>query len=352
MEKVNKIQESIPEVAESPYSRPFSGDERLCFFRPTTDDEVKEVIKLSGIKTSVEDPVPAKLLQSSLDIVIPIYTTLINKSLKEGSMEGVKSSVIDPLIKKANLDPESKKNFRPVNNLVFFSKLIERIVLIRLEEHMTKNNLHENTQFAYKTHHNTEMMMLGLFDEALRGFDNGMATIVIFLDLSAAFDTIDVDKLLDILYNEMGIDGVALKWFRSFLTGRTQRVKIGNEYSEKCEVPCGAPQGSVLGPRIFNINVRSQPEVFKCCLFTTSSFADDSNGRRTPVWKGWQVHPEVFSASPQWHPRISVVHPNFKTQRKYQKNAPKFANCIIFSTEEFFFSDKSSPTQYPSLLIV
>ena len=282
VEKVNKIRESIPKVdAESYYSRPFSGTERLCHFRPTTDAEVKKVIKESGIKTSVEDPIPAKLLQSSLDIVTPTFTALINKSLAEGSMEGVKSSVVDPLIKKAGLDADNKKNFRPVNNLVFFSKLIERIVLIRLEEHMSKNKLHENSQFAYKTHHNTEMMMLGLFEEALKGFDDNMATIVIFLDLSAAFDTIDIDKLLDILYSEIGIDGVALKWIRSFLSGRTQRVKIDNEYSESCEVPCGAPQGSVLGPRIFNINVRSQPQVFKYCMFNTSSFADDSNGRRT-----------------------------------------------------------------------
>ena len=88
-------------------------------------------------------------------------------------------------------------------------------------------------------------------------------------------------KLIDILHDEIGLDDVALEWFRSFLTGRTQRVKIGNEYSESCDVPCGAPQGSVLGPRIFNINVRSQPEVFKYCMFLTSSFADDSNGRRT-----------------------------------------------------------------------
>ena len=282
VDKVNKIRESIPEVAEDStyYSRPFNG-ERLYTLRPTTDEEVMEVIKESGIKTSVEDPIPAKLLQSSLDIVVPTFTKLINKSLQEGNMDGVKSSVIDPLIKKAGLDFDSKKNYRPVNNLVFFSKLIERIVKRRLDEHMSKNGLHEITQFGYKTHHSTETMMLGLTDEALRGFDNNMATIIIFLDLSAAFDTIDIEKLIDILNTELGIDGVALEWFRSFLTGRTQRVKIENEYSESCEVPCGAPQGSVLGPKLFNINVRSQPQVFKHCLFSTSSFADDSNGRRT-----------------------------------------------------------------------
>ena len=146
---------------------------------------------------------------------------------------------------------------------------------------MDKHSLHENSQFGYKRHHNTETMILSLTDEALRGFDNDMATIVIFLDLSAAFDTIDIDKLLQIMDKEIGIGGTALQWFRSFLTGRTQRVKISGTYSESLEVPCGAPQGSVLGPKLFNINVRSQPLAFKHCKFNSSSFADDSNGRRS-----------------------------------------------------------------------
>ena len=123
-------------------------------------------------------------------------------------------------------------------------------------------------------------MMLGLTDEVLRGFDENQATVIVFLDLSAAFDTIDIEKLLAIMDGEIGVGGTVLKWFRSFLEDRTQKVKIDNEYSESLSVPCGAPQGSVLGPKIFNINVRSQPMVFKKCMFTTSSFADDSNGRR------------------------------------------------------------------------
>ena len=121
------------------------------------------------------------------------------------------------------------KNYRPVNNLLYFSKLTERVVAIRMDSQMDVNGLHEPSQFAYKTEHNTETMMLNLTDEALRGFDNNMATVVIFLDLSAAFDTIDINKLLEILENEIGICGTALQWFRSFLTGRTQRVKISGE---------------------------------------------------------------------------------------------------------------------------
>ena len=146
---------------------------------------------------------------------------------------------------------------------------------------MSTNGLNNDNAFAYKKFHNTETMMLGVANEVLHGFDENKCTIVLFLDLSAAFDTIDIDKLLGILDNELGIKGTALQWVRSFLTGRTQKVRIEGEYSDSLEVLFGAPQGSVLGPKFFSIYVRGQPEVFKKCKFVSSSFADDSNGRKT-----------------------------------------------------------------------
>ena len=281
VEKIKLIRESIPEVKDIPsyYSRPFKG-EKMREFLPTTEEEVKKLIEEHGIKTCAEDPIPSKLFKSALDVILPVLVQLINISLSEGSIDGVNWSVLDPLLKKVGLDCDVWKNYRPVNNLLYFSKITERIVSNRTDEHMNINNLHEASQFAYKKHHNTEIMLLGLTDEVLRGFDSNMATIVIFLDLSAAFDTIDIGKMLQILEQELGISETALKWFESFLTGRTQRVKIKGEYSESLDVPFGAPQGSVLGPKLFNGNVRSQPLVFNECKFNSSSFADDSNGRK------------------------------------------------------------------------
>jgi hypothetical protein len=105
---------------------------------------------------------------------------MVNQSLSEGSIEGVNWSVLNPLLKKQGLDFEMF-NFRPVNKLFFFSKLTERVVSNRMDVHMDLNCLHESSQYAYKAGHNTETMILGLTDEALRGFVNIMATVVIFL---------------------------------------------------------------------------------------------------------------------------------------------------------------------------
>ena len=119
---------------------------------------------------------------------------------------------------------------------------------------MTRNALHENSQFGYKQYNSTETMLLGLTDEILHGFDSNKCTVIIFLDLSAAFDTIDIDKLFEILHFEIGVKGTALKWFHSFLSGRTQKVIIDNSFSDSIDIQYGVQQGSSLGPFLFSIH--------------------------------------------------------------------------------------------------
>ena len=111
----------------------------------------------------------------------------------------------------------------------------------------------------------------------LIGFDSNSGTILLLIDLSAAFDTVDIDKLLDILEKDIGIKGFALMWFKSFLTGRTQCVKIENSLSDVLPVLFGVPQGSVLGPILFNIYTSSLSHVISNLGFTTSGYADDNN---------------------------------------------------------------------------
>ena len=279
VDKIVKLRDGISNDGQYVSDSIFSGT-TLDFFTPATETEVANILKEHGIKTSAKDPIPSSVFKQIVDEAVPLLTHLINLSLSTGSMDGIKSAIINPLLKKALLDIDEKKNYRPVSNLLFMSKLIERVVLNRLDHHMLVNNLFCKSQFGYKKYHSTETMMLGLVDDVLSGFDENLCTIIILLDLSAAFDTIDFYIMIQILHDEIGVRGVALDWFRSFLQGRTQQVKIDNAYSEVLDILFGTPQGSVLGPKLFSIYVRGQPKVFQRCQFNPAAFADDSNGTK------------------------------------------------------------------------
>ena len=126
--------------------------EKLLRFEPTDAEEVREIIKSHGLKCSPEDPVPAELLLPNLDIFIPFWVEMVNLSLESGSMDGLKTGILNPLIKELSslTDTENFKNYRPVTNLVLISKLVERIVQVRLEDHMIKNNLLTTKNYAYR----------------------------------------------------------------------------------------------------------------------------------------------------------------------------------------------------------
>ena len=279
VDKIVKLRNTIPCSDQYVSDVQFSGT-TLDIFEPATEEEIRKLLKANDIKTAVHDPIPASLLKLIVEEAVPVLTQLVNLSLSTGSIEGVKTSIINPLLKKCGLDVDDKKSYRPVSNLLFISKLTERVVLERLEGHMVANSLHCKSQFGYKKFHSTETMMLGLVDDVLTGFDIGLCTIIILLDLSAAFDTIDFEIMLRILHDELGVRGIALKWFASFLRGRKQQVKIDNSFSDILNVMFGAPQDSVLGPKLFSIYVRGQPKVFETCSFKPASFADDSNGTK------------------------------------------------------------------------
>ena len=192
-------------------------------------------------------------------------------------MDCLKSAIIIPLIKELDglVDSDVYTNYRPVSNLMFLEKLIERIVSIRLNKHMSDNNLHSEYQYGYKKGHSTETLLVKVIDGLLIACDEKKPTILMLLDLSAAFDTVDQKKLLKIIENEIKIKGTALKWFKSFLTGRTQRVKINGSYSYITQLLYGVAQGSVLGPDLFNIYVRSLYKYISPACFSIFGFADD-----------------------------------------------------------------------------
>ena len=151
-----------------------------------------------------------------------------------------------PLIKKPDGGCELK-NYRPVSNLPFISKIIEKVIVEQLTNYKSDNNLGEELQSAYKKGHSTETALLKVYDNILQQMDNQQVVLLMLLDLSAAFDTVDHTILLNRLEKSFGITGKALAWIRSYLTNRSQYVSINGSKSHSVKLDCCVPQGSLLG---------------------------------------------------------------------------------------------------------
>ena len=190
----------------------------LQTFDPVTDDFVLKIIKSTPAKSCELDPIPTTLLYDNLDILLPTITN-INTSLTTGIVpRGLKTAIVKPLMKKPSLDKNLLKNYHPISNLPFLSKILEKVVLHKLPSHLQANNLCNPFQSAYRAGHGTETVLLRVVNDILSALDNDNISVLLLLDLSAAFDTIDHQILLSRLYSLFGIQSTALKWFKSYLS--------------------------------------------------------------------------------------------------------------------------------------
>ena len=164
----------------------------------------------------------------------------------------LKLALITPLLKKILLDPEVLKSFHPVSNLTYLSKIIERVVVMRLNQHLIQNGIHEVLQSVDKLNHCNQTALLKVQNDLLMAIDTYGEAILILLDLSAAFATIGHTTLLHRLH-ELGIRDAALDWFRSYVSQRRQSVIINGTWSSYRNLSLGVPQGSVLGPILFTL---------------------------------------------------------------------------------------------------
>ena len=170
----------------------------LSNFEPAFIEEISKLIRDSPNKSCSLDPIPTWLTKKCIDVLAPLIMEIVNLSLSTGKMpDDYKNAVLIPLLKKISLDQEIFNNFRPISNLVYISKLIEKVIASRLHSHMTNNNLYEELQSSYRKFHSTETALTCVHDDILRAIDDNKSVLLITLDLSAAFDTVDHDVLLD-----------------------------------------------------------------------------------------------------------------------------------------------------------
>ena len=179
-------------------------------------------------------------------------------------------------MKKPSLDPEDLKNFRPVSNLPYISKIIEHVVAAQLNKHMSENNLYEVFQSAYKKSHSNETALTRVQNDILRSLDEKKCVLLVLLDLSSAFDTVDHTLLLSRLSSCIGVSDMALAWFKSYLSGRYQAVQVNQSTSRKQHLRFGVPQGSVLGPLLFSIYTLPLGQLMRHHSVDFHLFADDT----------------------------------------------------------------------------
>ena len=189
-------------------------------FSPVNEEEVKKIISKLPNKTSPLDPIPTWLLKKFINTLLPVIMS-INNSLRIGSFPSVlRETVITPLIKKPTLNPDLLKNYRPVSNLPTFGKILEYPAVSRFKQHFQINGLGETFQSAYKSRHSTETTLLKVKNDMSSELDKGKVIMLVLLDLSSAFDSIDHEILVERMQKDFGITSCAKNWLESYLNPR------------------------------------------------------------------------------------------------------------------------------------
>ena len=248
-------------------------NKRSLFLFPTDPDEINKLLSsLKPKKSSGHDNISTLFLKGIKNQISDPLSALINKSLEAGYVPNIfKLAKVTPIYKAKNV--QELTNYRPISLLPSMSKILEKIIHKRLYNFLNSQNLFYPSQYGFRPKHSTINAITEFTSHVLTSFENQEHSLSVFLDLSKAFDTIDHSILLRKL-SHYGIRGVALDWFRSYLSGRKQFVNFKGINSNILEVNCGVPQGSVLGPLLFIIYTNDLPNTIKyskCILF-----ADDT----------------------------------------------------------------------------
>ncbi|CAB3994943.1 Hypothetical predicted protein [Paramuricea clavata] len=227
-------------------------------FTPVSCSEIRNIIlAMPSNKSPGKDKVSMRVIKHSLPVILGPLTDIINCSLSSSSFPiAWKEAEVIPLLKDGN--HEEASNNRPLSLLTFLSKICEKVALNQFGSYLMKNKKLSTHQSGNKKHHSCETLNLLTGDTILKAMDGKLVTALILIDLSKAFDSVNHTSLLTKLSN-VGASPSVVKWFESYLTGRTQSVRIGSTVSTPLPVSYGVPQGAILSPLLFSIYTNDLP---------------------------------------------------------------------------------------------
>ena len=252
-------------------------NKKLDRFKKLNLTDLKKVIDKVKCTYCENDPFPISDIKDAenMHLIDSVFLTIINMSIAQTVFpQSEKLASIKPTYKGKG-DQNDLSSYRPISNLSYSSKLIETTIEKQLWAHLKDVNVIPGNQSAYRENHSTETTVCSIMNDMIQMVSEGKCGILVMLDLSAAFDTVVHEYLLNDL-KFIGINGSAYRWFESYLQNREVTVVVSQTKSETRKLTKGVPQGSVLGPTLFTIYTIELSWILKKYNVTFKLYADDT----------------------------------------------------------------------------